>query len=146
MTAEREMKTFEMHPPEKEKGYIYFLFDEDDNLLYIGQTVCLCNRIACHKKASRIPFKKCQYFECLKSELDDLESLEIIRHNPPFNSAPPKSSEFFNLNKFKKLDPFAKGKAWQIKRIIRNKNIKNQNGYYHLTDLDIISKELRAGV
>lgn len=146
MEINHELTELYLFPIDETMGYIYYLFDKEDEILYIGQTICLHSRISTHRRAKKIPFNNCKFFKCPRNELDEIESSEIILHSPRFNVNPPKSSTYFSLDGYKKLDPFVKGKIPKVKRIIREQNIKNQNGYYHINDLNKISSLMRHGV
>jgi hypothetical protein len=71
---------------QKAKSYgdacgVYFLISSDE-IVYIGQSVNIANRISAHKDKS---FDSVAFVGCKKSELDILESLYIIAYQPKLN-------------------------------------------------------------
>lgn len=70
--------------------WIYFLVDYkktecDFDILYIGKTHSLYDRILQHRKAKKIPFNSFFIIKCEDSSLDMLEQQYIYEYNPYYN-------------------------------------------------------------
>lgn len=70
--------------PIKDAAFVYFLFDEK-TLVYIGQSVCLCGRIAGHKKQKKFDGVICKEFD--KKILTLAENVNIRKYRPILNLA-----------------------------------------------------------
>ena len=65
-------------------GYIYFLLDQNDGVLYVGKTVSLYARIATHWNVGK-RFTRVAYRAVSIEQLDEQEALFIAKYNPPLN-------------------------------------------------------------
>lgn len=63
---------------------VYFLFDENDNLIYIGQSVCVEQRLITHRNAGK-KFKSVTILECDRKHLEGIEATYILRFKPLLN-------------------------------------------------------------
>ena len=71
---------------------IYFLF-KDDELVYIGQSTCVYQRIETHRGDK--DFDRACYFPCPEGELTDIETVLIQGFAPRYNKT-------YNFGKYKK--------------------------------------------
>lgn len=71
-------------------GFVYFLCSEANEVLYVGQTINLCNRIREHRKNKE--FSRVYYIECDALSLDDTEAGLITKLDPPLNKTKPRPS------------------------------------------------------
>ena len=65
-------------------GYVYFLVDNEE-LVYIGQTAKLHQRIAAHQKNPAKPFTDVYYLELIKDKLLSVERWYINQYCPKYN-------------------------------------------------------------
>lgn len=68
---------------------IYFIFDKEDNLIYIGQSNHISIRIEQHSKTSMWfkPYaRKISFIEIEEENLKNIEMEYILKYNPRFNS------------------------------------------------------------
>lgn len=85
---------------------VYFLI-ENDEVVYIGQSVNVYSRIAHHYSSVRIKFTKFLFISCPPENLDQVESLYIHLLKPPLNAnrteeekhAPLRMDKLFNFDK-----------------------------------------------
>lgn len=74
---------------------IYFLIGKDDGVLYVGQSVCLINRLSQHvimRNRGEIDFVGVRLFICEERLLNHWEGIFIVHFKPPLNgNAGPKS-------------------------------------------------------
>lgn len=81
--------------PDNSKKFIYFFYDSNDNLLYIGKTINLISRLKCHfsKEVVKVePWKelvdkdKIIIYECKTcTDLDVYETYFINKYHPEYN-------------------------------------------------------------
>ena len=128
------------------KGYIYFLFDDKNKLLYVGQTIYLESRVFNHLKNNEIPFSKCKYIECERCEMNEIEFEFIVVNSPPYNGPPPISRKWFSLDQAKRKFPNFKGKISLLKKELKKLQAENFHGYYRLEDLISIHTSAFGGV
>lgn len=67
---------------------IYFLYDSGE-IVYIGQTNNLPQRIVGHIKEGTKTFDSYSFYECDPDTLDSVEFEEIIEHKPKYNKTLP---------------------------------------------------------
>ena len=74
---------------------VYYLFDDKDNIIYIGCSVTIGNRIKAHKKGKNKPYKPFKFFAFTETDGDiyKLEAIEINRLKPSLNIVIPKIKE-----------------------------------------------------
>lgn len=72
-----------------DKSGVYFLFDEFDELIYIGQSINIFQRLQAHKNST--PGIKTVSYLVLNSpkEIDVIENVYIHYYKPKFNLNPP---------------------------------------------------------
>ena len=63
---------------------VYFL-KQDDEIVYVGQSVNLKERIKSHKYDEAKEFNNHSFIECEKDKLNEVENAYILKHNPVFN-------------------------------------------------------------
>ena len=66
--------------------FIYFLLDDDNDVLYVGQTTNGIQRINQHRKEASKEFSKVVAILCDSKELDALELKFIDKYQPIYNS------------------------------------------------------------
>lgn len=65
---------------------VYFLFDAEGGLQYIGRSVCIANRIISHRRARQLPFTHVAWVAVPKLLVEGVESDYIAKHQPPWNT------------------------------------------------------------
>lgn len=79
-------------------GFIYFLIKQKE-IVYVGQTINLLNRIKSHKKEK--DFDSYAFVEVDEYDLDEMELAYIIEFKPELNkNLPPKNSRYRKLHTF----------------------------------------------
>ena len=77
---------------------IYYLFDDKKNIIYIGCSSTIGNRIKAHKRGKNKPYKPFRYFSFSEIDVDTdiyyIEALEINFHLPKFNLIIPNIERF----------------------------------------------------
>jgi hypothetical protein len=63
---------------------VYFLF-KGRALLYVGQSMCVSNRIASHRASGKIQFDNWIVIAAEPDDLDAVEAVYIRRYSPPHN-------------------------------------------------------------
>jgi hypothetical protein len=89
---------------------IYFLI-QDDEIVYIGQSIHIPNRLHSHQKKNR-QFERVFFVECKEEDLDEIERQYIRKFSPKLNhhlivlSVAPESVQSidFTPEAFKKID------------------------------------------
>lgn len=116
------------------KPCIYFLVSENE-IVYVGQTLSLPNRLLSHKKNKE--FDSYYAYECEKEDMTKLECYFIIKFNPKYNKLLPwESDEYLTLNMLKNRFGIGKIKA---KKMITSKGAEPVfKDYYHAEVFDII--------
>jgi hypothetical protein len=76
-------------------SFVYFLF-QDGQLVYIGQTKNLLNRISCHADSSK-EFNEMCCFEVDPDNLSLIETLNISFYKPPLNTASADPMTLFDI-------------------------------------------------
>lgn len=120
-----------------EKGYIYAIFDDKQNLLYVGQTQSIEQRFKAHQKS--IPGAHvCRYIEVNKEDMNEIEFRFISKFLPPFNKLLSQTKSYLTLDQAQSWDSRFYSLRVRVLRIIKEKKIKDLNGYYHIDDINII--------
>ena len=124
---------------EKEIGYIYGLFDTDDNLLYIGQTKSIKTRTDFHfSDKPRVEY--CKYTKFPLEYLSEYEAKFILKYLPEYNRTIPPNFWFYTIDQYQKKDiRFYSRKVFVLRNL---KNIESNSGYYYVKDLEHISSLL----
>ena len=77
---------------------IYYLFDDNKNIIYVGCSSTIGNRIKAHKRGKNKPYKPFRYFSFSEISTDIniyyIEALEINFHLPKFNLDIPNIERF----------------------------------------------------
>ena len=95
---------------ERNRGkFVYFLTDENDNILYIGSTVNLKNRISWHKYHGR-QFSKVFYDDYTDTDLDMDEVREIEYWEQEIHKNTLKDCEVYSYNKDTIIDILSRSK------------------------------------
>ena len=124
-------------PVFQELFYIYFLFNEKDEIIYVGQTVNLYYRIHCHlKKIKNI--KKMAFFQTSKEEANNAEAYFIVKYKPVFNKNIPQNDVYTSLKNFKKVSNLYGRNEMQVDKFIGHKKIEEINSFFRKKDLNEI--------
>lgn len=98
------------------KGYIiYVLLDDEDEVIYVGQTNSIFNRLGVHSKDKY--FSKV-YVRKINKKSNLLESYLIFHYTPIFNLKLPSNNRFICLNNLV-LDKSVSGKRFEVRVIGR---------------------------
>lgn len=116
------------------KPCIYFLISGSE-IVYVGQTLSLPNRLLRHKKDKE--FDSYYAYECEKEDMNELECHFIIKFKPRYNKLlPMESNEYLTLNMLKNRFGIGKIKA---KKMIMSKGAEPVfKDYYHVDVFDLI--------
>ena len=102
---------------EEVKG-IYFLIDDNFNVLYVGKSTNIYFRILTHQKQGKIPFTKFSIIGYPNADdfvLSKLETDFFLKYLPPFNKSFPYSSNYINIKQETKSSSFDKNKKYAYK-------------------------------
>lgn len=125
------------NPIDQKRGYgcIYFIFNQNEEILYVGQSFKLYSRFASH-----LDTKKCRYtlrYFFVKLEvINEAEAECIIKYQPKKNAVIPSNTKWVSIPLLIKRFPVFKGKKRVINKYIRENSIKNINGYYCVKDFE----------
>lgn len=82
--CESEWQEYNITELQEDKSFIYFLYDEEDKIIYIGQTRDFLVRMGTHLKEKK-EVKKIRYFLISSKNVDTIEKDLIIKHKPKYN-------------------------------------------------------------
>ena len=126
-------------------GYIYALFSEDNELLYIGQTLDIFARSRAHfADENKKDVFCCDYIQVIPPDMNEIEAYLILKYLPKYNKTIPKNKDFYTLDAYQKIDVRFYSNRVGVLRIIESLNIQDIHGYYKKTDLEIISEMLNS--
>lgn len=115
------------------KGYIYFICNDSDNILYIGKTTCLEHRILIHYYNPVFCNKVFYYFECGIEQCEKIEIELIYKIKPQYNKiykyyhkfdSPKKISSLIKKDLTNKIATQIKTKAKKVGIGVVSKNTK----------------------
>jgi excinuclease UvrABC nuclease subunit len=110
---------------------IYFLL-QDDEIVYVGKSADTGFRVATHYNQGEKVFNGHAVVEIVDTEARDYWEVEyIVRFAPRYNASLPPSKKWVTLAILQRMTGQSKP---TLKRIIRNLNIKDTNGYYLAAD------------
>jgi len=120
---------------------IYFLLNKTE-IVYIGQSKHILNRIFAHYKDPNKIFNKYFYVEVDKDKLDKTEAEYIIKFTPKYNKDFPISDTIKNINQIKHLLnlPAPIIKCWIKFKEIIPETIVNGKNYYLITNFNKLLK------
>lgn len=127
---------------EEDHTFIYAIFDINEELLYIGQTVDTQNRFSTHQKK----IKNAHFFSFIKvpkHRANDIEASLIIKYLPPENNSIPSNDSYFTIQDYQSLDQRFFSNKVKVLRMIQKLGISNLNGYFLKEDLQVVSIALR---
>lgn len=84
MLLKTEKEIVEGKMPLESLSGVYFLIDDQDEVVYVGQSVNVFSRIAAHAQTK--DFRCVSYIPCSLSQLDALESHYINKFKPKLNA------------------------------------------------------------
>lgn len=131
-----ELNVFRIEIPEVNPAayYLYLLYDENDVLLYIGQTKNILARVGIH--ISNYPqIKYARYCKVPGEQVNEIEAEFILFYWPPLNFTIPTNNKWICLERFQKIHLCLKGKTHKCRKAIKKLNLKDLRGYYLLEDL-----------
>ena len=136
--------SFDLIIPKKDYGYIYHLLDENDQIIYVGQTLNIYSRLSSHILNGK-KFIKFFLYEYPCKDLCAQEAKHILKHSPKLNLLLPPNSGWYSFNAYKKINPFMKGKKTKINNLIKKLGISwDFKNYLHESSWLIISNALRG--
>ena len=109
-------------------GYIYYLIDINDEVVYVGQTCDIKNRIASHTRDKK--FKKVLYKEVDVDALADEEFKEILKYLPIYNKAIPIPIYWNTLQEIERAFPVVRDRKIEFLRRCRHQQVDILHGYY----------------
>lgn len=78
------------------RTFIYALMDDEENILYIGQSKKPVFRIAAHVRKKT--FTKYKFFECDPAQVNQIEFALYEKYSPGLNRAPPLDNTYCNVS------------------------------------------------
>jgi excinuclease UvrABC nuclease subunit len=114
--------------------FIYALMDEDENILYIGQSKDPVTRIANHTQSKE--FKKFKFFECNPENVNQIEFALYAKYEPQLNRVPPLDNTYCSLDHFKMKNKCMRGKIKIIRDFIAKNPVKTRAGKYPIDYLN----------
>jgi|GEM_PF-4481121 len=125
-------------------GYIYHILNCKNELIYIGQTKNIYERIGSHLKTIS-GIQKIRYFTFPIEELSNIVADQIIKFDPILNSTNPANDFWCSLESYKKNYTILIGKHSKIRKIMQKNNLKFFKGtYLHKDSINLIIKELEG--
>lgn len=135
--SSQDWKEFHIPPNHIDKSYIYFLLSEEEQVLYIGQTTNLCQRMGTHLYSGVINgISKIRYFLTDKYHINEVEAALIIKYRPKYNLSVPSNKRYASIEGFRNSKSDLKGKFNKLKKAIIFLQIPSYNGYYTIDDLN----------
>ena len=122
-------KTLQKYEAKRIKG-VYFLF-QDDEIVYVGQSVDIHARISVHMSDENKEFDSFSFIEFSDDNLDIHEGDYIMEYRPFLNSTMPKGARWKSQAQLKSV---LKTGAHAIKRWAKANRIRTENGFYNIAD------------
>ena len=120
---------------------IYYLIDNVGDVVYVGKSSCIMERIVHHHKDSKKEFERYHFVNAPNKSLMELELQEVIRYSPKFNMCLPENAIFASMGKLKALFRMPE---WYILTEIKSNNIGHIEAlgrkYYYLQSFNGILK------
>jgi hypothetical protein len=124
-------------------GYVYHLLDENNNILYIGSTKLIYNRIEQHIKSKK-NIRKVIFWPFPWDQLLVEEANQIIKYKPPLNLVLHSNGNWMSKETFQKKNPIVKGKSVKIRHLMSKHGFYKEMGCLTLEQWEIIAKELEV--
>ena len=121
------------------KGYIYSLYNQNDEILYVGQTAQLDARIKAHY-FDKPDVLYAKYLEVHRDELNECEAMLILKYLPRYNRTLPKNNAYWTVDAYQKRDIRFYYRRIDVLRLAVS--FSSFRGYYHVSDLEKISRLL----
>jgi hypothetical protein len=122
------------------KHHIYFLYDKDDRIVYIGQARNVLSRFASHlSEKAEAGISRARYFlvDGDQDVANEIEAELIIRFNPPYNITVPPNRKYMSIDTFQSKNPALKGKGVRIRKAFQKfKCVPVGRGFYYIKDLE----------
>ena len=122
----------------RSRGYIYLLYDDTDEVVYVGQSKYLEGRIKAHYK-DKPDVRYAKYFEVPIDEMNEIEAEYIIKYLPVYNHSLPKNTLFYSLDGYQKVDIRFYSRRVTVLRMIERCEYIEIKHYYHKSELERIS-------
>ena len=132
----------------EELFYIYFLFNENNEIIYIGQSESLYYRIHCHLKSIK-GIKKIAFFQTCKEEANNAEAYLIVKYMPIFNRSIPQNDIYISLRGFKKISSLYGIKELEVDEFMQKNGVKEINKYVkkeELKEIFVLHNQKNFGV
>lgn len=123
----------------KQIGYIYALFNNNE-IIYIGQTTNIENRIMAHKHLPNATH--CKYIEVPREKMDAWEFKLVHQFLPRLNRSAPVNKEYVPLDEANKINPLAFSNRVGLLRKLREMKVESVDGYFQKSDLEAACKAL----
>jgi len=120
--------------------FIYVLMDDNENIVYVGQSKNPVSRMAIHTKDKE--FTKFKFFRCDPEKVNQIEFALYAKHKPKFNRVPPQDDTYFSLDSYKRKTPELRGVISYVRRFIRENPVETRAGKYPIEYLE----RMKAGV
>lgn len=124
------------------RGYIYHLLNEEDRIVYVGQTISIFTCIEKHVREAEKIFYKIRYWEVPREKMTEIVVEHIVFFNPLYNVSLPANEKYCSYEKAKTIYRNLKGKWTKIRRIINQKEWELQRGCLLFFEWEAISKIL----
>ena len=128
--------------PIKTEGrmFIYFLLNDEDEVLYVGQSAFPQSRVCTHRRSKK--FTRYKFFECHPKKADELELKLYEKHKPPLNRIPPLDSNYSSLDNFKMKNKELRGKIKDIRTFLSENTVETRGGMYPIEYLERLKIEV----
>lgn len=83
--------------------YVYMLFNDDDECIYVGQTANVEQRLDSHKSRFKGLFSKHEIIACDTSSADDIEAEMIVKLKPEHNKELPPNCKYTKFSDLESL-------------------------------------------
>ena len=122
---------------------IYFLIDDQNEVVYVGQSTNIYDRCITHYKNKDILFTKIKYLLVSESKLDNVEGYFILKYKPKYNISLTGYVLFKDVRSALQRDLGRKVKQSMIRDVMRETNIQiSMVG----TDIYVNKEDIRKAV
>lgn len=108
--------------------HIYYLVDNQNEIIYVGQTRDIQSRIKAHSKDKK--FEKVLYRTVYEEFADDEEFEAVMTYLPRLNKTIPNSRLWTSFQEICSIYPFVHNDKVTFLRKCRQMDIQSLNGYY----------------
>lgn len=120
--------------PKKHVGtHIYFLINDCDEVVYVGQSVDVHSRVAAHRGSKA--FEYYSYFKCEEEAANDLEDMYITLLDPVYNKKLNKYGMYYSLSAIASSLNLSQFQVEETLKTMKIKPLFSSN--YRTIDIDV---------